>query len=169
MKTNKWTKILVATGCCVFAMGAGFMNLTATAKAEDKTLGGVTVSSFAMDDGAWVRKDTTKETTGLRFVARMAKTSYDSLEALEANGASVDYGMLIVPADYSAELTEETVFGASASYCLEEKTATHTATCNKKHITQVLAEKLAIDGEEAVLRGALVNLKSQNVNREFVG
>ena len=70
MKTNKWTKILVATGCCVFAMGAGFMNLTATAKAEDKTLGGVTVSSFAMDDGAWVRKDTTKETTGLRFVAR---------------------------------------------------------------------------------------------------
>ena len=174
MKQNKWTKILVAAGCCALATGAGVINLTSTAKAEDIYFQGVNVNSFEVLPEAEVRvvPSGTKEDTGIRFVSSMNSTTYNDLEALETDGAKVDYGMLIVPRDYlnaegKGEVTEETVFGTGAVYCTEE--ADHDTTCTKTHIAKAEAETMTVNGTTAEFKGSLINIKTGNVHREFVG
>jgi hypothetical protein len=64
--------------------------------ASASTVGGVTVKSFTMENGAWIRVDE-ESGNGIKFNAFLDTETYDTLEGLE--NATVNYGMVIVPND----------------------------------------------------------------------
>lgn len=167
-KTNL-VKVLTALMVGAMATGAGVANLSASA--ENKTLGGVDISSFRMEYGASVRFNAPDGKNGIRFKATMTDMAYSDLEALEeTEGTKVNYGVIIVPADlYSADkLTVENIFG-SGKYCLEN---TEECSCEKTHLATVKYEELgdsdAGDGLKN-LWGSLTDILSSNLTREFTG
>lgn len=132
-------------------------------------LGGIDVSSYQMALGASVRYKTDDGNNGIRFQATLDAEAYEELEDSEESGATVSYGMIIVPADYiiSGDITQETVFGDNSVYHLVDSDTS--CSCGKKHVTGVVAEKLTLKDDTAILYGSLVNIKSANIGREFVG
>ncbi len=175
-KKNKLFGLLAVIGCAALTAGFG---LQVTANAEEKKLGGVDVSSFRMAYGAGVRfnPNATEEKTGIRFIANLSDSAYESLQALDGD---VTYGMVIVPADIvkNNPLTLENLFGvnsAVATYCFEdpkEEGEEEGCTCTKQHIASVQYTSLA-EGEKGDglkdLRGSLVDIKEDNFTREFIG
>lgn len=184
MKKGKIIGLLAGISCVAVAAGAGMVT-NATASAS-QTLAGKDVSSFAMEYGAGVRIPTTDDannTNGIRFTATLEDAVYAELEALETDTTKVNYGMMIVPANYVQEnaLTPENVFGANGAtkkYTFDACTAEEgqTCPCGVKHITKLTYEKLTVgkvdkDATEdtAIIRGSLVNIHDDNRTRDFVG
>lgn len=174
MKNKKVIGLLASLGCVAIAAGAGLATTNASAAS---TLGGVDVSSFQMTHGASVRFKAKDGKNGIRFEATLSDGAYGDLEALQSTaGVSVNYGMLIVPADIVASkpLTLANVFGTSAVYTLVEDCNPdgETCICNKTHIASVQYETMSdantADGKKN-LRGSLVDILPNNINREFVG
>lgn len=167
-KRKNLIKVLATLGVSALVAGAGVSTLSAGATAE-KTVAGKGVDSFQMVYGASVRCGDGVE-NGIRFSATISDDEYKALEKLEeTSGVSVNYGVLIVPADMFAEadLTEANIF-QNANYCLENCESG----CSKTHLATVEYATLADDSatdEVMNLRGSLIRIKEDNINREFVG
>lgn len=167
-KRKNFIKVLATLGVSALVAGAGVSTLSAGATAE-KTVAGKGVDSFQMVYGASVRCGDGVE-NGIRFSATISDDEYKTLEKLEeTSGVSVNYGVLIVPADLFNEtnLTEENIF-QNQQYCLEGCESG----CSKTHLATVEYEKLANDSStdgRMNLRGSLIQIQSDNINREFVG
>lgn len=167
-KRKNLIKVLATLGVSALVAGAGVSTLSAGATAE-KTVAGKGVDSFQMVYGASVRCGDGVE-NGIRFSATISDDEYKALEKLEeTSGVSVNYGVLIVPADMFAEadLTEANIF-QNANYCLENCERG----CSKTHLATVEYATLADDSatdEVMNLRGSLIRIKEDNINREFVG
>ena len=167
MKQNKRLAIfaLAAIGTLSFSVGA-----TTLVKAQEQSvLNGFT---FTMDEGASVRLG---DVNGIRFLATIAGDDYTELEGLEVNGASVSYGMLIAPKDYVTEaaLTVENVFGDNAVYgytVVNEDGSKGAYVGGAKEIVNLPYQTLQpSDGGNYVVKGSLVDIKTANLTREFVG
>lgn len=168
-KRKNLIKALAVLGVGALIAGAGTTTLSANATSS-KTIAGVQdVSSFQMVYGASVRSGENVE-NGIRFSATISDEQYNALEKLEeTSGVSVNYGVLIVPADLFNEtnLTEENIF-QNQQYCLEGCESG----CSKTHLATVEYKKLANDSStdgRMNLRGSLIKIQSDNINREFVG
>lgn len=176
MKIRKSIAILAALGCMHITGGVLAAHPRKLAAAEALSF----VSDFQMQYGASVRFGTTDGKDGIRFTAEMSADSYNALEALQTDeSVAVNYGMLIVPADYGREgsstykapLTKDTIFGTNALYTLVDCTPeadNDGCDCGKTHIASVEYETLG-GGDKKVVRGSLVDLKTYNRMREFVG
>lgn len=115
---------------------------------------------LVMKNGASVR--TNADQSGLRFTALMDKADYAALSALEG----VTFGMLICPYDYIevfGPLTAESVFGENAVYAAESGGEGVRIMC-------VTAPAMVEEDERTMaFNGAIVNLLTENIDREFFG
>lgn len=168
-KKSKFIALLASTCCLAVAAGVGLSVQPFSASAE--AFGLEDVTSYQMSYGASVRMKAKDGKIGIRFAATLSNSDYADLEALEQTaGISVDYGMLIVPADmFSAEdLTVAKIFGGN--YCFEKNV--DTCECGKTHLATVEYDKLIdYNAKDGVmdLRGSLVNVLEENIARPFVG
>ncbi len=177
MKKNKVIGLLATISCTLALAGGLSVN---SASATGKTVEGVDVSSFTMEDGASARFKSDDGQNGIRFTAHMAKDKYEALEKKETDTVKVNYGMLIVPADIVADygdLTPESVFSATATYstapdCDATDKAKVCTTCGKVHIASISYDKMSdVNTTDGLvdLRGSLVGIKANNINREMAG
>ncbi len=168
-KKSKFIALLASTCCLAVAAGVGLSVQPFLASAEEFGLEDVT--SYQMSYGASVRMKASDGKIGIRFEAKISNSEYASLETLEQTaGISVDYGMLIVPADMfsAADLTVANIFGGN--YCFEKNV--DTCECGKTHLATVEYDKLIdYNAKDGVvnLRGSLVNVLEENIARPFVG
>lgn len=162
-KMNLFTLSLLVCGALgVSAAGVAVTNLASaqTEPTAPPTVQGVDISSFVMEKGAGVRVSG----DGLRFSADMDRETYD---ALEAKGAS--YGMLIVPKNYLTEgyeLTEENVFVNNKFYFEEENPNDGRRAMINLNVDRLYNKD---DDDKMELYGAMTNIGTANIYREFVG
>ena len=128
---------------------------------------------FVMENGASVRvlkNGETTEVNGLRFIAELSKDTYESLKAQNAT-----FGMIIVPKDYITagyELTANNLFGANAKWQAVTSSADlSNVSSGKKGMIQIanLVAKNIDEDDRYELSGAIRNILTKNLTREFVG
>ena len=122
-------------------------------------------TDFVMEEGAAVRVNG-EDVNGLRFSAEMSAETYNGLKA---QGAT--FGMVIVPRDYITsgyELTASNLFGANAKY---SETAQLGATQNVRKMLHLkdLTPKNYDNDSNYEIRGAITDILTSNITREFVG
>ena len=130
-----------------------------------ETIARVGFTDFVMEEGASVRV-TGDKVNGLRFTAEMSENTYDALQASNA-----EYGMVIVPKDYITdgyELTVQNLFGANPKY-----SATAAAGASQAVRRMLLLEGLTPSNQDDdgnyEIRGAITDILTANITREFVG
>ncbi len=122
-------------------------------------------TDFVMEEGAAVRV-TDKDVNGLRFTAEMSENTYNALQASEAN-----YGMVIVPRDYITagyELTAANLFGANAKYSEDAQLGATQNIRRMLHLKDLKPENHDGDSNYEI-RGAITDILTSNITREFVG
>lgn len=135
------------------------------------------LNAVAMGYGASVRYGGTAQYSGLRFGIEASKAGYEAIEANIPQGASVEYGVLVIPADYQTKygtFTEENFFGANAKYHLAEQDAQGNTVDYTGALPQVMnfwTDELFYNqtNETYVYYGAITNIKEENLTRAFVG
>ena len=166
MKTTK--KILVTASLGAFALATAFgVQAPKTVSAQTSDLNNAKAwlaQSFTMEKGASARIGTDGD--GLRFSADWS-ISETAETALKEAGAK--YGMIIAPLDSIPEngtIDANSVFGANSPYYF----AREEAVAGKTLIYNIEATTSNIDADEALeMTGAIINLKTQNFVREYVG
>ena len=120
---------------------------------------------FVMEEGASVRVSG-DEVNGLRFTAEMSAETYQSLSAQDAS-----FGMVIVPKDYITagyELTVENLFGATPKYSETATAGANQPVRKMLHLANLTSADYDKDGKYEV-RGAITDILTNNLTREFVG
>ena len=120
---------------------------------------------FVMEEGASVRVSG-DEVNGLRFTAEMSAETYQSLSAQDAS-----FGMVIVPRDYITdgyELTVSNLFGGDAKYSETAAAGANQAVRKMLHLANLTPVDYDKDGKYEV-RGAITDILTNNLTREFVG
>ncbi len=159
MVNQKTKKSLL--GVCALACLAGGMlfangNVTASADAIDP-------ASFAMVNGAQIRVYNDDMTNnGIRFVANISGADY---AAITEGATNVSAGVFIMPEDFVDEygaLTEANTVAGTA-YTWEGKDDQ----TGKKiiHVASTVVE----NGSDYQVKGSVVNMKTANLNRDYVG
>lgn len=137
-------------------------------------------AKIEMIKGASVRyyaQNTTTAESGIRFSSAITSEDYTALEAMETEGVSVSYGMLIAPYSYFkdyGEFTPATVFGVGGEkiYTWEGETVEEGATYTEiAHVTYDTLTMSTQKGYENCyeLKGSLINIKEENLTKEFMG
>lgn len=151
---------------CLF-LSLGNIQLT-PAKAEPP----VTLNTFTMEEGAAVRLKSLQdengnviESNGLRFSAEISTAEWTALQA-----AGARFGVIIVPQDLlkTTEINAETVFGQTPSFYFTNETGGDTSKIGALHIASAACENIDED-ENIEICGSIVNLKTSNFTRNFVG
>lgn len=164
MKKNFWATLLVAVSLFLSVGKIEFVQ----AKAQTP----VTLNTFEMEDGAAVRLKTLKgengediESNGLRFSAEI---SADEFSALQQAGAR--FGAIIVAKDLlkTTDINENTVFGNTPAFYFTNETGGDKAKIAALHITGAACQNIDEDANVEIC-GAIVNLKTNNFTRSFVG
>ena len=130
-----------------------------------ETLLRVGFTDFVMEEGAAVRI-TGDEINGLRFSAEMSEHTYDALQASNA-----EYGMVIVPRDYITdgyELTAQNLFGTDAKYSTTAALGAN-QTVRRMLLLEGLTPSNQDDDGNYEIRGAITDILTANITREFVG
>jgi len=120
---------------------------------------------FVMEEGASVRVSG-DEVNGLRFTAEMSVESYQSLSAQDAS-----FGMVIIPKDYITdgyELTVANLFGVNAKYSETAVAGANQVVRKMLHLKNLTPADHDKDGKYEV-RGAITDILTNNLTREFVG
>ncbi len=130
--------------------------------------------TFGLKDGAAVRLSKDYENLGIRYQFSMSKENY---EKNKADGA--EFGIIIVPEDLltaGREINAQTVFGIGGKAIYNWATWNgsewaYTSETGKTRIANYSATTLVEDEEDGSwgFSGSLVNLKEQNILREFRG
>ncbi len=159
---TKLRKSIVTLLLCLFAgvlsVGFLFMGKVNASAATENTL--------VKTEGAYARVDSHK---GIRFTATISKATADGW-ASENGSENVTFGMLIMPKDYetkySAPLSYDSVFGASAIYSttkvegkvqiLDLQSSYNTVKYNNR------------EGDSYVIKGTVANVLEKNLARGYV-
>ena len=137
LKRNLGIITLAVLGTTAFSFGAMGVKTVSAETAFD-------TAKIEMIKGASVRyyaDATTAKNSGIRFSSAIKSETYTALEAMETEGVSVSYGMLIAPYTYFGtygEFNEATVFGVGGEkkYTWEGETVAEDATYTKiAHVT----------------------------------
>ncbi|MBQ4099411.1 MAG: MucBP domain-containing protein, partial [Clostridia bacterium] len=122
-------------------------------------------TDFVMEEGAAVRV-TDKDVNGLRFTAEMSQNTYNALQASDAK-----YGMVIVPRDYITEgyeLTANNLFGVNAKYSEDAQVGAEQSVRRMLHLKNLTPNNYDSDSNYEI-RGAITDILTSNITREFVG
>ena len=165
---KKTKKILVTASLGAFALATAFgVQAPKTASAQTSDLDNAKswlTTSFTMEKGASARIDATGD--GLLFAADWDIPA-EHKAALETAGAVC--GMIIAPLDHiveDGEINEDSVFGTESPYYFagDEEVA------GKKYIYNIDAHEMDSDKDgKSEMTGALINVRTQNFVREYVG
>lgn len=171
---------LALVGGVSFSFGALAMETasaeTAWETAKISMIRGASVRYYEDFNGEASAKD-----GGIRFSSVIAKEDYEALEALEVNHVTVSYGMLIAPYTYfgesdKGEFNETTVFGVNGEkkYTWEgdedtKEGVTYTEIAHVTYDDLILSETEGYAGAYYELKGSLLNIKPENLTKEFVG
>lgn len=138
-----------------------------------------TLTTFEVVEGAAIRRGTVDPETeeeinnGIRFASKVSITEFN---ALDGENTLVKVGMFIMPYDYIerfGEINEDNCFGVSAGYTWTDK-----ETASKDGAKQIIHLKSSAfiptleSGALAdyyLIQGSVVNMKEQNLDREYVG
>ena len=125
-------------------------------------------AELKMIKGGSIRVGTVNGGYGLRFLAMVQSTDY---EALTNYYASVSYGMVILPRDYietNGELTIDKLFGNDAIYDWSINSEYNGSKIRIINLTD-LTPRFDDEYGGYVYSGAITDVKSYNLQREFVG
>lgn len=129
-------------------------------------------TSFTMEEGAAARIKTLTdengnpvESNGLRFSAEISQAEYDALTA-----AGARFGVVIVAKDLAKNvaINEETVFGANPSFYFSNETTEGNGKIAMLHVANPACSNIDKD-ENIEICGSLVNIKTNNFTRSFIG
>ena len=150
------------------------LSVKATFKKMMKTVVAETVS---MAHGASVRYGGELTNSGLRFQMVASQANYEGLAKKLPNGATVEYGILIIPADYQTThgaFTVQNLFGASAKYHLAERNDDGSLKAYGGTLPQIMnfwTNELYLNEETGNYEyfGSITGVKDANLTRKFVG
>ena len=159
----------VAFSCGSTIIGNAYANENAFDLAQIDMMKGASVRYYT-DDA------TTKE-SGIRFSSIIDFAQYEALEAMESSeGVKVSYGMVIAPYEYyqNVEFNEATIFGVNGDkkYTWDgDSVEDATAYTKIAHVTydSLIVSKQAGYENYYELKGSLINIKEENLTKEFIG
>ena len=167
MKTLTKRILLSALTFCTALCGA-MVTVSWKAFADDPVT--FETAEFTVRQEAYVRIGSNEDGSqfdytknGIRFTAEIDANAYETLQKdAQENGYTITYGILIAPYDYHLDvpLTEESVFGG------EE--AEYDFVGIKTKIANVTTNELAKGDGVYYYNASMVNLKKENVARQFV-
>lgn len=134
------------------------------------------IAKVTLARGASIRCGGIEEYSGLRFHMVATQADYEGLLAALPVGASVSFGMMIIPADYQqyATFTLENFFGTNAKYHLAERDENGNMIAYDGNLPQLMnfwTEQLYLNAEtgEYEYLCSITKLKENNLTRAFVG
>lgn len=153
--------LLTTLLCCFFAT---FSSIAVGAEEPEQ-------ASFAtMDEGATIRLAGDSTQNGIRFTMTMSKTDY---ETLTANAEfSAEFGIFIIPESYKTsvgDFTAENLFGENAIYRFGENNDSEGTYIWSAISSEMGKASVGEDDYVYKLSGAMINIKTVNVGRKFVG
>ncbi len=132
--------------------------------------------TFVMEEGAAARYNLNLSETeryaygGLRFFANISAAD---LQKLQNAYSALSFGVFIAPYEYVQEtpFTVENLFGEQAKYYWTEDNSPATGSALQSGKAQIVHHKTALkaDGENYLARGSLVDILTENIDREFIG
>ena len=140
-----------------------------------KTMITMITETVSMASGAAVRFGGEASNSGLRFQMLASKTEYEALTL--PNSAAVEYGILIIPADYQktyGDFTVENFFGVNAKYHLAERNEDGSLKGYNGTLPQIMnfwTSELYLNEKtgEYEYFGTITGIKAENLTRKFVG
>ena len=137
----------------------------------------VVAESVSMAHGAGIRYGGALANSGLRFQMIASQADYEGLAAKLPNGATVEYGILVIPADYQTTygaFTVENFFGADAKYHMAEKNDDGSLKAYDGSLPQIMnfwTNELYLNEETSNYEyfGSITGIKAANLTRKFVG
>ena len=132
---------------------------------------------ISMASGAAVRYGGEAANSGLRFQMLATKAEYETLTADLPVGVTVEYGILVIPADYQKTygvFTVENLFGANAKYHLAERNEDGTLKDYNGSLPQIMnfwTNTLYLNEKTGNYEyfGSITGIKAANLTRKFVG
>ncbi len=137
----------------------------------------VAAETVSMAHGASIRYGGELTNSGLRFQMIASQADYEGLAAKLPNGATVEYGILVIPADYQTmygAFTVENFFGVDAKYHMAEKNDDGSLKEYNGTLPQVMnfwTSELYLNEETGNYEyfGSITGIKETNLTRKFVG
>ena len=137
----------------------------------------VVAESVSMARGAAIRYGGELTNSGLRFQMIATQADYEGLVAKLPDGATVEYGILVIPADYQTAygaFTVENLFGIDAKYHMAEKNDDGSLKAYGGALPQVMnfwTSELYLNEETGYYEyfGSITGIKAENLTRKFVG
>ncbi|MBQ9756198.1 MAG: hypothetical protein IJV99_01200 [Clostridia bacterium] len=134
-----------------------------------KTLDEIT---FTMDEGAQIYTNNQENISGIRFSASMTNADYQGLIANEYK--SLIFGVIIAPEVYNANrpLNKENLFGENAVYDWadwNEDLGEWEYNGTKTRVINLHKTEMSVLEEVATVKGAITNIKDENLLLDFVG
>ena len=134
-------------------------------------------NAVSMAHGAAVRYGGEAANSGLRFQMLATKAEYETLTADLPVGVTVEYGILVIPADYQKTygvFTVENLFGANAKYHLAERNEDGTLKDYNGSLPQIMnfwTNTLYLNEKTGNYEyfGSITGIKAENLTRKFVG
>lgn len=165
---NKKFLAVSMAGICAY-LGLGFGLITST---QAKAATTISYNTFAMENGAAARiksltdkQGNVVESNGLRFSAEISQTELDNLKA-----AGARFGMVIVAKDLlkNTEINADTVFGANSAFYFTNEEGGDKSKIAMLHISNPSVQNIDEDAQIEIC-GSIVNIKTDNFTRSFVG
>ena len=137
----------------------------------------VVAETVSMAHGAGIRYGGALANSGLRFQMIASQADYESLAAKIHSGATVEYGILVIPADYQTTygaFTVENFFGVDAKYHMAEKNEDGSLKAYGGTLPQIMnfwTNELYLNEETGKYEyfGSITGIKAANLTRKFVG
>ncbi|MBE7080085.1 MAG: hypothetical protein E7371_02465, partial [Clostridiales bacterium] len=137
----------------------------------------VAAETVSMAHGAGIRYGGALANSGLRFQMVASQADYEGLAAKLPIGATVEYGILVIPADYQTTygaFTVENFFGANAKYHMAEKNDDGSLKAYDGTLPQIMnfwTSELYLNEETGIYEyfGSITGIKEGNLTRKFVG
>lgn len=132
---------------------------------------------ISMASGAAVRYGGEAANSGLRFQMLATNAEYETLTADLPVDVTVEYGILVIPADYQKTygvFTVENLFGANAKYHLAERNEDGTLKDYNGSLPQIMnfwTNTLYLNEKTGNYEyfGSITGIKAANLTRKFVG
>lgn len=127
-------------------------------------------TSLEMEKGASVRIGDAYGVSGIRYGMTLSKQDYETVIQNE----EVTFGIIIAPASYNEEnpLNADNLFGAQAVYDWAVWNGSeweYPQDSVKTRVINITSGKMSESGDKMVMNAAMVDLKSANLLREFIG
>ena len=170
---KKRNTVLALAACAAFGFTFfGMQTLNVQASTEETP---VDYGKYFVLDGAGIRaKANDNDYNGIRFDAILDGDIYSTLEEMETDSVTVDYGMIVAPMSYAETnpYTKNNLFGTSRKYYVDGVTEAGEGLiklggAHVETLKDAKDEKGNVIGK--LIRGVIHNIPEAQITREFIG